>query len=143
MAGTPPSQRHRRVVGGRQEQRVVWRGDGRLHIAVRGVTRERNAALVRAVEAELQRHPAVTWAAVNAALGTVVVACSEDVPPAELVGLIEQLERDHSAQPETASARPAVIDRVPAAVTALAADVAGLSFAGAGRALRVVRLPAE
>src|ERR1019366_6793636 len=39
--------------------------------------------------------------------------------------------------------RPGAIDRVPGAVAALAANVAGLSVAGAGRAFRTVRLPAE
>ena len=122
---------------------MVWRGDGRLHIAVRGVTQERGAALARAVEAELRRHPAVRWAAVNAPLGTVVVSCDEDVPAAELIGIVEQAEQDHCAQPETAAARPAAIDRVPGMATMLAAGVAGLSIAGAARALRVARLPAE
>ena len=132
-----------RAVRGQPAQRVVWRGDGRLHLAVRGVTQDRNAALARAVEAGLQRHPAVSWAVVNAPLGTVVVACSPDVAPAELIGVIEQLERDHPVQPETAADRPGPIDRVPGAVAALAANAAGLSFAGAGRAFRTVRLPAE
>ena len=121
----------------------VARGDGRLRLAVRGVTQERNAGLARAVEAELARHPAVSWAVVNAPLGTVVVGCTVDTEPAELIAVIERLERDYPAQPEAASARPAAIDRVPGAVTALAANVAGLSFASAGRAFRTVRLPAE
>ena len=124
-------------------QRVVWRGDGRLHIAVRGVTQERNSALARAVEAELGRHPGVNWAVVNAPLGTVVVSCGDDVPPAELIGVIERLERTYSAQAETAADRPGPVDRVPGAVAALAANAAGLSLAGAGRAFRTVRLPAE
>ena len=114
-----------------------------LHLAVRGVTQERNAGLARAVEAELARHPAVTWAVVNAPLGTVVVGCAGDAEPAEFIAIIERLERDYPAQPETAAARPVAIDRVPGAMTALAANVAGLSFAGAGRAFRTVRLPAE
>ena len=131
-----------RAVRGQPVQRVVWRGDGRLHLAVRGVTQERNAGLARAVEAELARHPAVSWAVVNAPLGTVVVGCAGDTEPAELIAVIERLERDYPAQPESAAARPVAIDRVPGAVTALAANVAGLSFAGAGRAFRTVRLPA-
>jgi calcium-translocating P-type ATPase len=122
---------------------VAWRGAGRLHLAVRGITQDRNAALARAVAAELPRHPGVRWAVVNAALGTVVVSCGGEVAEAGLIAVIERLERDYSVQPESASARPVAIDRVPAAVTALAANVAGLSLAGAGRALRTVRLPAE
>jgi cation-transporting ATPase I len=132
-----------RAVRGQPVRRVVWRADGRLHIAVRGVTQDSGAALARAVAAGLRHHPAVSWAAVNAPLGTVVVACSGEVDPADLIAVIEQLERDYSAQPETAASRPGAIDRVPGAVAALAANVAGLSVAGAGRAFRTVRLPAE
>ncbi len=132
-----------RAVRGLREPRVVWRGDGRVHIGVSGVTQERGAALARAVEAGLECHPGVSWAAVNAPRGVAVVACSGDVPATDLVGIIERLEREHSAQPERPEARPVAVNRVPGAVTALAAGVAGLSVAGAGRVLRTVRLPAE
>jgi calcium-translocating P-type ATPase len=122
---------------------VVWSGDGRLHIAVRGITGERGASLARAVEAALAGHAGVSWAAVNAPLGVVVVACRGDVAVAELIGIVEQAERDHLAVPEPAADRPGAVDRVPGAVTALAFSVAGLSFAATGRVLRAVRLPAE
>ncbi len=131
-----------RAVRGQPLQRVVWRGDGRMHLAVRGVAQERGAALARAVEAGLRRHPGVTWAAVNAPLGVVVVAHRDDVPAGELIGVVEQAERDHGAQPDRA-AGPAAIDRVPGMVGTLATGVAGLSLAGAGLALRLPRLPAE
>ncbi len=131
------------VLRGQRTRRVIWRGDGRLHIAVQGVSQERGTALARATEAALRRHPAVSWAAVNAPLGTVVAACSDDVPAAELISVVEQVERDHAVRPETAASRPGAIDRVPVMAAALAAGVAGLSFAGVGRALRTVRLPAE
>ncbi|HEX4658722.1 MAG TPA: cation-transporting P-type ATPase [Streptosporangiaceae bacterium] len=114
-----------------------------MHIAVHGVSQERGTALARATEAALRRHPAVSWAAVNAPLGTVVAACSDDVPAAELISVVEQVERDHAVRPETAASRPGAIDRVPVTAAALAAGVAGLSFAGVGRALRTVRLPVE
>jgi len=122
---------------------VVWSGDGRLHIAVRGITGERGASLARAVEARLAHHAKVSWAAVNAPLGVVVVACNGDIGVAELVGIIEQAEQEHPVVPEPAADRPGTADRVPAAVAALAFSVAGLSFAGAGRVLRAVRLPTE
>jgi cation-transporting P-type ATPase I len=122
---------------------VVWSGDGRMHIAVRGIAGERGASLARAVEAALERHAGVSWAAVNAPLGVVVVACSGDVRVAELIGIVEQAEEDHPEVPESAADRPGAVDRVPGAAAALAFSVAGLSFAGAGRVLRAVRLPAE
>lgn len=123
--------------------RIVWRTDSRVHIAVRGVSHDRWAGLARAVEAGLERHPAVDWAAVNAPLGTVVVACRGDVPAAELIAIVERTERDYAGDPEPPPSRPTVIDRVPGAVGALAAGVAGLAGAGAGRVLRTPRLPAE
>lgn len=132
-----------RAVRGQQAQRVAWRGDGRVHIAIRGISEPRGARLARAVQARLALHPRVSWAAVNAPLGVVVVACGNDVPAAELINIVEQAEREHPAQLETPAARPAVVSRVPGAVAALAVSVAGLSFAGAGRAFRTIRLPAE
>lgn len=122
---------------------MVWSGDGRLHIAVRGITGERGASLARAVAARLERHAGVSWAAVNAPLGVVVVARCSDVKVAELIAIVEQAERDHRAVPGPAAGQPSAVDRVPGAMAALAFSAAGLSFAGAGRVLRAVRLPAE
>src|SRR5258708_28868215 len=117
------------VVRGQRTRRVIWRGDGRLHIAVQGVSQERGTALARATEAALRRHPAVSWAAVNAPLGTVVAACSDDVPAAELISVVEQVERNHAVRPETAASRPGAIDRVPQMAAPLAAGVAAQAFA--------------
>jgi magnesium-transporting ATPase (P-type) len=122
---------------------VVWSGDSRVHIAVRGIAAERGASLGRAVEAALERHAGVSWAAVNAPLGVVVVARRGDVSVTELVGIVEQAEQDHPGVPEPAADRPGAVDRVPRAAAALTFSVAGLSVAGAGRVLRAVRLPAE
>src|SRR5262245_46059956 len=132
-----------RAVRRRQTDRVVWSGDGRLHIAVRGIAREQGASLARAVEAALVGHAGVSWAAVKAPLGVVVVACSGDVRVSELIGIVERAEQDHPAVPESPADRPGALDRVPGAAAALAFSVAGLSFAGASRVLRAVRLPAE
>ncbi len=132
-----------RSVLARQSGREVWRGSGRRHIAVRGVTQERGTALAAAVQAELESHEAVSWAAVNAPLGVVVVACNDDLPSDELTAIVERLEREFAVQPEAPAARPAAINRVPGAAAALAASFAGLSLAGAGLAFRAIRLPAE
>lgn len=143
LAGTLAGTVGRAVLGQRPARRVAWSGDGRLHIAVRGIAGQRGASLARAVEARLERHAQVSWAAVNAPLGVVVVACHGDVSVAELIGIVEQAEQEHPAVPETPADRPGAVDRVPGAAAALAFSVAGLSFAGAGRVLRAVRLPAE
>ncbi len=131
----------RRAVRDLQSPRVAWRGDGRVHIRVRGLTR--GAALPKAVEADLADHPAVGWAAVNAPLGVVVVACAGDAPVPELIAIVERLEDEYLAQPEPVADRPVAVDRVPVVAAPLAAGAAGLAFAGVGRVLRIVRLPAE
>ncbi|HTS97405.1 MAG TPA: HAD-IC family P-type ATPase [Streptosporangiaceae bacterium] len=131
----------RRAVRDLQSPRVAWRGDGRVHIRVRGLTR--GAALPKAVEAGLADHPAVRWAAVNAPLGVVIVACAGDAPVPELIAIVERLENEYLAEPQPPADRPAAVDRVPVVAAPLAAAAAGLAFAGLGRALRIVRLPAE
>jgi len=135
----------RRVVDGARAPRVVWRAEGRVYIGVRGVRHDRGAALARAVEDRLARHPCVCWAAVNAPLGVVVVAaCGGEAPTtAELIEIIEQLEAEYSAEPGRPGDSAGLINRVPTAVAPLAVGAAGLTFAGLGRALRAVRLPAE
>ncbi len=133
----------RRTARELQSPRVAWRGDGRVHIRVRGIAHERGRALARAVEAGLSDHSAVRWAAVNAPLGVVVVACDRDAPAHELIAIIERLEAEYLVQPERPADRPVPVDRVAVTAAPLAAAAAGLAFAGAGRALRIVRLPAE
>jgi cation-transporting P-type ATPase I len=121
--------------------RVAWRSENRVHIRVRGIAAESGTALGRAVETELERHACVRWAAINAQLGVVVVSCDDDPPVADLVSIVDRLEREHPARPARPAGTP--IERVPAAIGALAASAAGMAVAGASRALRMVRLPAE
>jgi cation-transporting P-type ATPase I len=124
-----------------QSSRVAWRSEDRVHIRVSGITAQAGSALGRAVETELERHASVRWAAVNAPLGVVVVSCDDDPPVADLVGIVERVERQHPAEPAQTAGTPT--ERVPAAVAALAASATGMAVAGASRALRMVRLPAE
>jgi cation-transporting ATPase I len=131
-----------RVLAPLQPSRVAWRSENRVHIRVRGITAGSGAALGRAVETELERHASVRWAAVNAPLGVVVVSCDDHPPVADLVGIVDRLERQHPAEP-AGPAGSAPFDRVPAAVAALAVSATGMAVAGASRALRTVRLPAE
>jgi len=121
--------------------RLAWRSENRVHIRVSGITAQAGASLGRALETELERHPSVRWAAVNAPLGVVVVSCDDAPPVADLTGIVDRVEREH--QPEPAKPAGTPIERVPAAVAALAAGATGMAVAGAGRALRMVRLPAE
>jgi len=133
----------RRTAGGTPASRVTWRADDRVHIAVRGIRHERGTELARAVEDTLGRHQAVRWAAVNAPLGVVVVACDSDVRVPELIAQVECLENQYSAQPERPADKPPSMDRVPGIVTSMAVTAAGLAFAGVGRAMRTIRLPPE
>ena len=132
----------------RHRGRRVWRsGDGRLHLGVHGVGQARGSALARAVERALREHPAVSWAVVNPVLGAAVIAgTGGEVDLDELVDVVEAVERAH---PESSGVReptppnPAATDAVNRAVTAIAADLAGLSVGGLARLLRRARLPAE
>lgn len=132
-----------RAVRGLQPSRVVWRADDRVHIRVHGITQAGAASLGRAVEARLNQHPAVSWAAVNAPLGVVIVASDGKAPVSEFIRIVEQLETEYAAKPERPADRPTPVDRVPAAIAPLAVSATGLVFAGVGRALRTVRLPVE
>ncbi len=148
-----------RVDPSKRRGRRVWRGPGRVHLGVPGVVDEAGEELARAVEKALAAHPGVEWASVNAVLGVVVVALAagegddtypEDADPAldevvdDLIDLVEILEereeqdgvRRHPAAGHSSTA-------VAQAVTALAADIAGLGVAGIGRLLRTAPLPVE
>ncbi len=132
-----------RTVRSLQSPRVLFRSGGRIHIRVSGVAHGAGSELAEAVETALERHEAVRWAAVNAALGAVVVQCDKEVPEAELAGIVERLEDSMQVPGAGADGQPGPMNRVPATVAPLVATAAGLAFAGAGRAFRVARLPAE
>jgi cation-transporting P-type ATPase I len=142
----------------RYRGRHVWRGDERVHIGVPATARESGAELLRAIEKALTAHPAVDWAAVNATLGVVVVALAdgEGGDPAgggseaqeitdDLIDLVELLE-EQEQQDAPGDRHPAdghSGTAVSRAITAFAADLAGLGFAGVGSVLRRTPLPME
>jgi len=128
---------------GQRAPRVLWRAHRRIHIRVRGVASGAGSELARAVEAALESHQAVSWAVVNASLGAVVVQCDKAVPEAELAGIVERLEESFAAAGTGPAGQAPPMNRVPRAVTPLVATAAGLALAGAGRAVRAARLPAE
>ncbi len=143
----------------RYRGRRVWRGDGRVHIGVPATARESGAELLRAIEKALTAHPAVDWAAVNAALGVVVVSLvdGEGGPDGasssiganevtdDLVDLVELLE-EQEEQTAAGLLNPTgahASTPVSRALTAFAADLAGLGLAGVGSVLRRTPLPVE
>ncbi len=140
----------------RYRGRRVWRGDGRVHIGVPATARESGAELLRAIEKALAAHPAVDWATVNAALGVVVVSLADgeggdrhrarrDEITDDLLDLVELLEEqeqlnDPGVRHPTGGHSATAVSR---ALTAFAADLAGLGFAGVGAVLRRTPLPVE
>lgn len=83
-----------RWLGGRRHgKRDVWIRPGRWHIETHGVHGPGGARVARAVERELEGHPRVLWARVNAPACRVVVAVT-DLPPRpwELIELLEKAE---------------------------------------------------
>lgn len=137
-----------RIDPSRYRGRWVWRsGSERLYIGVHGVTH--GGALVRAVESELRGHPMVHWVVVNAALGSAVIACDDDVSLDELIDSIESVEgafpteATRKPQRPVGAGGPGAADATRRAATALVADAVGLSVAGAGRLLKKTPLPVE
>ncbi len=137
----------------RYRGRRVWRGDGRLHIGVPATARESGAELLRSIEKALAAHPAVDWAAVNATLGVVVVSLADgegggdgsDEVTDDLIDLVEVLEEQEQldAPGDRHPAGGHSSTAVSRAVTAFAADLAGLGLAGVGSVLRRTPLPVE
>ncbi|HSK60665.1 MAG TPA: hypothetical protein VK935_16590, partial [Actinomycetospora sp.] len=138
----------------RHRGRRVWRGAGRVQIGVPAVAHESGAELARAVEKALAAHPEVGWAAVNAALGAVVVGLdaledgSAGLPAPEvvddLVDLVEILEeREGAGVTDTPDPGSASAGAAQQAFVALSADLAALGIAALGRILRRTPLPGE
>lgn len=149
-----------RIDPSRRRGRRLWRSGSRLHIGVPAVARESGAELARAVEKAVGAHRAVDWAAVNAPLGVVVVAlldppvgaagtastastasAGSDAVADDLIDIIEILEEQQDADAHGTVGHASTA--VGQAVTALAADIAGLGVAGLGRVLRRTPLPVE
>ncbi|MDF2976541.1 MAG: ATPase, P-type (transporting), superfamily, subfamily [Actinomycetospora sp.] len=134
----------------RHRGRRVWRGAGRVQIALPAAARESGQELARAVEKALAAHPEVGWAAVNATLGAVVVGLegatglpAPDVVD-DLVDLVEILEeREGIGGTDTPDPGSASAGAAQQAFVALSADLAALGVAALGRILRRTPLPGE
>ena len=136
----------------RHRGRRVWRGAGRVQIGVPAVVRESGEELARAVEKALAAHPQVAWAAVNAALGAVVVGLldegegpvglPDDETVDDLIDLVEILEEREGGDAVAVATAP-LMNAAQQAFTILAADIAGLGVAALGSILRRTPLPTE
>ncbi|WUH89481.1 cation-translocating P-type ATPase [Streptomyces sp. NBC_00433] len=132
-----------RVPSADGKARVRVSQGGRRHLAVRGLRGPRAGRIAREIERGLAAHPAVEWAAVNAALEAVVVSTGgpeeDEALLDDLLQLIEEIERAHGADGEPlptshpAGPRPAGKAAVSVALHAAALPVAAL--------VRYARLP--
>jgi cation-transporting ATPase I len=137
-------------------RRASLRGD-RAMIEVRGVGRPDGARFGARLVHTLEELPGVRWTGLNAPLGRVIVTLEHSgAPPlAELVAVVDQVERDYragtaegdrpSAGDGSRRAAPSPTDRggVDQALWALTATAAGLVLSGVGAAARFTPLPAE
>ncbi|MFD0903503.1 HAD-IC family P-type ATPase [Actinomadura sediminis] len=128
-------------------RRRVWAADGRAHVQVNGLsgTGRAHRRYAKAVTEAVRRLEGVDWAEVNAVTGHVLVAYAEDaLDVRDLVSAVEDVEAAHEAGGFDASAHTVPPDDEmawAAAMSALAADCAGIAGAIAGRLLARPPLP--
>jgi cation-transporting P-type ATPase I len=136
-------------------RRASLRAD-RAMIEVRGLERPDASQYPQRLVQAMQELPAVTWAGVNAPLRRAVIALEPSAATtlAELVDVVDRIERDHlekagfgdtgpAVGAGTAAAPPTDRGRVDQALWALAANAAGLVASSAGAAVRLTPMPAE
>src|SRR5262249_51324903 len=90
MASVPPGTRVRR------RERLRTFGEGRVHLAMRGLRGPAGERAVEIVEKRLTELPSVRWAAANALLGSVVIAteglADDEQTLNALIDIVEDVE---------------------------------------------------
>ncbi|PRX49133.1 calcium-translocating P-type ATPase [Prauserella shujinwangii] len=129
-------------------RRQVWSCPGRLHIEAHGVHGPGGDRVGRRIERELEQHPGVEWARVNAPAARVIVGVADPPPPrGELVRLVERAEAAPSCPEEEAAEdelhHPADGAKGTRLVPTLAADAFGLGLSLITRLAPWAPLPAE
>ncbi len=127
-------------------ERRTWSSDGRAHIEVWGLHGPSAPALVGAVQDALCGHDGVSWARVDVVTRRAVVRFEQErAELAELVGLVAGAEQTlHIRAPGYRHDEPSFpgdLQPLRSQAWALAADVAGLSAAVAGRLTALPSLP--
>ncbi len=85
--------------GRKRLRRNSWSRDGRMHLEVKGLgdpslPADLRAGLADGLEEALGSHPGLAWAAINEAVGHVVLE-HDAVPVAEILGIIEEVEASY------------------------------------------------
>ncbi len=126
-----------------RSRRRVWVSRGHAHLELATSAVEGGPAVRRALRRQLERLDGVEWAAVNDAVGRVLVTFDErrvrvdDV--VAVVAAVEQARGGKQVFPLTQD-HPADLEPLVAALVTVAVDVVGIGVAYAGRALPVPRL---
>lgn len=134
------------AVVGMESQRRVWAVDGRAQLEVWGLAGPASALVVAGVQDALTGLGGVAWARVDVVTRRAVVRFDPArLSVAELVGAVAAAETaagvSHAGYPPGSSEFPGDDRQVTLQAWALAADVAGLSAAVAGRLVRFPSLP--
>jgi cation-transporting ATPase I len=126
-----------------RRSRRVWVSRGRAHLELAAPAAAGGPSVRRALRRQLERLDGVEWAAVNDAVGRVLVTFDErrvrvdDV--VEVIAAIEQARGGTQVFPLNPD-HPADLEPLVAALVTLAVDTVGIGVAYAGRVLPVPRL---
>ena len=126
-----------------RRSRRVWVSRGRAHLELAAPAVEGGPSVRRALRRQLERLDGVEWAAVNDAVGRVLVTFDErrvrvdDV--VEVIAAIEQARGGTQVFPLNPD-HPADLEPLVAALVTVAVDTVGIGVAYAGRMLPVPRL---
>ena len=126
-----------------RRSRRVWVSRGRAHLELAAPAVEGGPSVRRALRRQLERLDGVEWAAVNDAVGRVLVTFDErrvrvdDV--VEVIAAIEQARGGTQVFPLNPD-HPADLEPLVAALVTVAVDTVGIGVAYAGRVLPVPRL---
>jgi cation-transporting ATPase I len=136
----------RRVLSPLNPSRRVWSGDGLALVQVRGLDGSTGVETGQAVTERVEALPGVAWAEAQHGTGRVGIAYDpEQVALDDLVAgvAVAEIEVGTEREPFAEAEHPADAAPLQRAVTALAADAAGLGLTAFTRLARLSPLPLE
>ncbi len=126
-----------------RSRRRVWVSRGHAHLELATAAVEGGPAVRRALRRQLERLDGVEWAAVNEAVGRVLVTFDERrVRVDDVVAVVAAVEQARGGKQvfPLSQDHPADLEPLVAALVTVAVDVVGIGVAQLGRALPVPRL---